>query len=253
MRSSPARLLACLAAVVGGALTVVVLYLVAVVDRQGRTVDDALMERVGDLGSAVRGDALALLGLVSSTTVGLAVVALVTVAVLRSRPARAGVVVAVVLGAQLTTQVLKNLLPGGGTDTNSLPSGHVTAVAALGVGLVLVLPGLLRPLAALLGLGAVGVFGTATMVAQWHRPADVLAALGVVVAVAGAALAAEALLAPRTEPARPARVLREEGPRTRPLPHPRPGQVPGRRHGHPHGPTHGHDRTTVRLPVGAGR
>ena len=224
MRPSPARLLACFAAVVGGAFTVAVLYLVAVADRQGRVVDDALMERVADLGSAVRGEALGLLGLVSVATVGLALVALVAVAVLRGRPARAGVVVAVVLGAQLVTQALKTLLPRGGVEANSLPSGHVTVVASLAVGLVLVLPGLLRPLAALLGLGAVGVVGTATMIAQWHRPADVVAALGVVVAATGAALAAEALLARRAP---------IETPRTRPLPHDL------------------HDRTTVRIPVGA--
>lgn len=225
MRSSPARLLACLVALAGGVLTVAALWLIAVADRRGRAVDDALMERVADLGSAVRGEALALLGLVSVATVGLAVVALVAVAVLRGRPARAGVVVAVVLGAQLATQVLKTVLPRGGTDDNSLPSGHVTVVASLAVGLVLVLPGLLRPLAGLLGIGAVAMVGTATLVAQWHRPADVVAALGVVAAAAGAALAAEALLTRRPS---------DDAPRTRPLP-----------------PTVGHDRTTVRLPVGA--
>ena len=50
--------------------------------------------------------------------------------------------------------------------------------------LVIALPRSLRPLAALAAAGATGLVGVATMVAGWHRPSDLVAAVAVVAGVA---------------------------------------------------------------------
>jgi len=233
-RSRP-RVLAGGAAAVLGGLAVLVLYLVAVVDPTGRSLDRAVGEWVVDAGSALRPEALGALGLVSTVGVLTAVAVLAGTAVVRDRAgrgSRAAVVVAVVLCAQ----TLKAVLPRVGAEENSLPSGHVTVVASLAVGALLVLPPVLRPLAVVVGSALVAGTGIATMIAGWHRPSDVAAALAVVVAVTGAALAAEAVLTrgrrrpPATAPGRSA----PADARTRVLPVP---------------PRALHDRTTVPVPI----
>ncbi len=178
------RIVASVLAVLGGAASVALLYVLAVLDPAGRAADQSVMRAAMGLG--LRGDGLALLD-VGVPAVALAVVVLAGLALLRGRGAAAVAVVAIVLGAQLVTQLLKaGLVRPDSTDVNSLPSGHVTLVASLGVALVLVVPRLLRPLAATAAVGVTVVAGAATMIVGWHRPSDVVAAVGVVVAVTGA-------------------------------------------------------------------
>ena len=82
-----------------------------------------------------------------------------------------------------TTQILKDTIldrPDLGLGTlNSLPSGHTTVVASAVGAALLVAPGALRPLVALAGGFATTLTGASTIVAGWHRPADVMAALAV--------------------------------------------------------------------------
>ncbi|MHC1558480.1 phosphatase PAP2 family protein [Actinomycetospora sp. C-140] len=192
-RAGRAGTVAGLVAVLLGVGTVIVSYVAGVLDASGRAVDDAVLRAA--LGLGLRREALDLLELVGIPSVALAVVALAGLALARGRGDRAVAVVALVLGAQLITQVLKaGLVRPDSTDANSLPSGHVTLVASLGVALVLVVPRVLRPLAVLAGLAVTGIAGVATMVAGWHRPSDVVAALGVVLATTGAITLAGALL-----------------------------------------------------------
>lgn len=186
-------------AVVLGIAAVVGSYVVAVLDPTGRALDDAVLETATGLG--LRGEGLGLLELVGIPSVALAVVVLAGLAFARGRADRALTVVGLVLGAQVVTQVLKaGLIRPDSAEGNSLPSGHVTLVASLGVALVLVVPRLLRPFAALAALAVTGIAGVATMVAGWHRPSDVLAALGVVAATAGVLTLAGALLRGRRRP-----------------------------------------------------
>lgn len=183
-------------AIVVGAVTVIGSYVLGVLDPSGRAVDEAVLRAAAGLG--LRREGLTLLELVGIPSVALAVVALAGLALARGRGARALAVVAVVLGAQAVTQVLKAALTRpGSVEANSLPSGHVTLVASLGVALVLVVPRLLRPLAALAAVAVTGIAGVATMVAGWHRPSDVVAAIGVVAATTGAVTLAGALLRAR--------------------------------------------------------
>lgn len=113
--------------------------------------------------------------------------AIMAVAAARGRWHLAAAVGAVVLGSNVTTQVVKllvhrpPLIPDPAIiDVNSLPSGHSTVAASLAAALVLVVPVRMRPLAATLGaLYAAGI-AAMTLTAGWHRPSDAVAAFAVV-------------------------------------------------------------------------
>ena len=95
--------------------------------------------------------------------------------------------------AVLIVQDLAKPLVGrhlGTTGASSYPSGTVAAVAALGTAAVLVMPRLVRPIVALLGMAAVVGTAAAVIVLRWHYPTDALGGLGVGV---GAVLAVDAL------------------------------------------------------------
>ena len=110
------------------------------------------------------------------------------IALIRRRVAVAFGAMLLIVGANLTTQVLKLLVerPQLGIDVeraaagNSLPSGHTTVAAAVAVALLLVLPARLRGVGGVVGAVAAAVVGIATLSAGWHRPSDVVAAVLVV-------------------------------------------------------------------------
>src|SRR3954470_52147 len=141
---------------------------------------------------------------------------LVVVALARRRPRTALVVPVVLVGAEVTAQVLKPLLATPRSsewlESNivaaSWPSGHATAALALALCAVLVAPARLRPLVGLLGAGFAAAVAYAILVLAWHFPSDVLG--GFLVAAMWSLLAVAALLAweartPRTD-RRPRRV-----------------------------------------------
>jgi membrane-associated phospholipid phosphatase len=106
--------------------------------------------------------------------------------------------VGVALGANLTTQVMKLALAhprglGSGVEglpaSTAFPSGHTTGAASVGAALILVAPARYRLPAAIAGVGFALVVGTATVVADWHYPSDVLGGLLVVSSWTFAAIA----------------------------------------------------------------
>lgn len=127
---------------------------------------------------------------VSFVIVGLAVAVVLALA---RRRLGAGVAAAVlVAGANVTTQVLKEVVPrpeyGVGPAMNSLPSGHTTVMTSLALALVVVAPRALRPLLVVVTSAAATFTGAATILERWHRPSDVIAAFGVCAIWAGVAL-----------------------------------------------------------------
>ena len=134
---------------------------------------------------------------VVSVLVAAGVVAFIALA--RRRVAVGLAALALIAGATLTSQLLKDHLvrPNLGVDPerasagNSLPSGHATVAASVAVALVLVLPPKARGPGAVIGVGYAALVGVATMSAGWHRPSDSIAAfliVGIWAAVAGLAL-----------------------------------------------------------------
>lgn len=125
------------------------------------------------------------------------------IALVRQRWMLALQVTVLVGGANVTTQLLKHvvldrpdLTPTQGALTNSLPSGHTTVAASVAAALVLVVPRRVRPFVAVLAAGYAASTGIATMVGQWHRPSDVVAAISVVLAWAGLTAMVTALGSP---------------------------------------------------------
>ncbi|WP_402462633.1 phosphatase PAP2 family protein [Isoptericola aurantiacus] len=114
--------------------------------------------------------------------------AAVAVAVVRRRWVLALQVVVLVAGANLTTQLLKHQildrpdLLEGWNGPNTLPSGHTTVAASVSVALLLATPRAWRPVVALAGAAYTAATGVSTLIGQWHRPSDVVAALLVVLA-----------------------------------------------------------------------
>ena len=108
---------------------------------------------------------------------------------------RAGIVVgAALLGAEISAQVLKQLLaferPVPAThylSPESWPSGHTTAAVSLLLGLLIVLPARLRPPVALIGGGFVALALGSLVLLGSHYPSDVLG--GILVSAAWCAVA----------------------------------------------------------------
>lgn len=119
-----------------------------------------------------------------SLVIAAATIAFVTL--VRRRWMASAIALGSIAGANLTTQVLKNLVfdrPDRGVPTldfNSLPSGHTTLAASAAAAVFLVASPRWRPLAATAGGAYSVVAGAATFINLWHRPADVVAALLVV-------------------------------------------------------------------------
>jgi len=123
------------------------------------------------------------------TTVSLAFVATAALGLLSLAIARGGFGLAVAVfvllgGANLTTQALKlvlerpDLLAGAAySPGNSFPSGHVAIVSSLALASVLVVPRPVRTVVAVLGAALIATVGVSTMIAGWHRLADVEGAI----------------------------------------------------------------------------
>lgn len=129
------------------------------------------------------------LGVVSNSFVGLGLAVAVVLALARGRWWLAAQVAILVAGSNLTTQVLKHLvldrpalLDVARADINTLPSGHTTVAASVAAGLLIAVPRRWRPVVAVAGAAYTAATGVSTLIGQWHRPSDVVAAVLVVLA-----------------------------------------------------------------------
>jgi membrane-associated phospholipid phosphatase len=154
----------------------------------GQFIDEsALVEAVALSGTAGRA-ATKLLDWLPALSVVIATIVVLFVTVIRRRWAAAGIAVAACVGANVATQILKDLVPVRpyrGVETlelNSLPSGHTTMAASAAAAVFLMVSPRWRPLAGFLGGSFAVATGVSTLINQWHRPADVVAAFLVVAA-----------------------------------------------------------------------
>jgi membrane-associated phospholipid phosphatase len=105
---------------------------------------------------------------------------LVIIALIRLGPVAAGAAATVLIGANVTTQILKPLLanPRGAygeyvIGAEAFPSGHATAAMSLALVAIVIAPRILRPLVAFLGAGFALAVGFAIVSLDWHFPSDV--------------------------------------------------------------------------------
>jgi membrane-associated phospholipid phosphatase len=182
-----------LAGLVGATLlcsaTFVLVYRLAVHTVRGRTLDGAALRGALLSRSRVTEAVESVLDVVSVTSLLAAAALIVGIALVRLRHTLALAAIAVLVSANVVAQVLKRYVldrPDLGIDEitparlNSMPSGHSTIAMSVAVALVLVLPGKLRPPAAVAGAAYASVTGVATLLAGWHRPSDAIAGVLVV-------------------------------------------------------------------------
>ncbi|MBZ2197301.1 phosphatase PAP2 family protein [Occultella gossypii] len=179
-RGLTAPLLAALAS----AAVLVVTWWFFVTTRLGQLIDDAALSGA-DAGPLTLTQAmLPILDVVSVPFVAGAVVAAVVIAVAQRRWSIAGAAVLLLVGANVTTQILKAVLPRpdlGATLalSNSLPSGHTTVAASVAATALLIAPHRWRGPVAVGGAVYAALTGLATMAGEWHRASDVVAAFAV--------------------------------------------------------------------------
>jgi membrane-associated phospholipid phosphatase len=180
----------------GAAVVAAVLYFATVRTRAGQLIGELILGGRPASAEAIAG-AEQVLGALSRSSLIIGTLTVMAVAVAQRRPRLAVTAAAAIIGANLSTQALKVLVLDR-TDLlaglfyplpNSFPSGHATAAASIAVGLLLVLPPLLRAPSVILSAIVVAIVGISTLVAGWHRMADAVG--GVFVATAwGGGLAA---------------------------------------------------------------
>lgn len=152
----------------------------------GQFIDEsALVEAVQMRGTAGKA-ATEFLDWLPALSLLIATVVVLIVTVLKRRWTAAGIAVAACVGANMATQILKAVVPDRpyrGIETlelNSLPSGHTTLAASAAAAVFLMASPRWRPLAGFLGGTFAVATGVSTLINQWHRPADVVAAFLVV-------------------------------------------------------------------------
>ncbi len=172
---------------------------VALYTAWGQSYDERARRLLEGGGTSLNAHVLEVLSQVTIGTAALALLAMLVVALIRRRFRVGLAALMLVAGANLSTQVLKLYLLDrvdfGHGINNSLPSGHTTVVFSLVLAGILVAPRGLRWLVALLGAAVGSLTGLGTVIAGWHRPGDVVAAL--LVCTFWAALASAVAGSPR--------------------------------------------------------
>lgn len=141
------------------------------------------------------------------------------VGVWRGRPRSAAAALVVVIGANVTTQMLKLLFSHPriravlGADPlawDGFPSGHVTAVMSIAIAFAFVVPSRVRPVVAILGTWLVVGVAWAVLVLEMHYPSDAIGGVLVTAAWGFAALAGlrlvESVARPAGQPSRRAAI-----------------------------------------------
>lgn len=172
----------------GCALLVLAVHQAFVMTGRGQLVDAAALQGAQIGRRHIIEAVQQVLNVVSVGALAAAGLAAGAVALLRGRIALAAVAVAVVLGSNVTTQLLKHkvlerpdlALPAAGLSGNTLPSGHTTVAMSVGVAAVLVAPARARGVVAILAAAYGAATGVATLSAGHHRPSDAIAACLVV-------------------------------------------------------------------------
>lgn len=176
----------CLAVALASAVGVWLLWKVFVGTTHGQRVERSALRGAAYGQTHLWHVAESVLSVVSVGFIAAVLLAAMLIAVLRKRWSLAVQVAVLMAGANLTTQVLKYQVfdrPHLGIPSpsvNTLPSGHTTAAASVSAALLLVVPARVRPWAAAIGAAYTTATGVSTLIGQWHRPSDVVAATLVV-------------------------------------------------------------------------
>ncbi|MFJ4167942.1 phosphatase PAP2 family protein [Paenarthrobacter sp. NPDC089714] len=160
----------------------------------GQFIDESALVEATELSGTAGKASTGFLDVLPVTSLIIATLVVLFVTIARRRWTAAGIAVVACVAANIATQVLKLLIPDRpdrGVQTlemNSLPSGHTTLAASAAAAVFLMVSPRWRPLAGFLGSTFAVATGVSTLINQWHRPADVVAAflvVGIVMLPAG--------------------------------------------------------------------
>jgi membrane-associated phospholipid phosphatase len=167
-------LLAAAACVVGLVALYVAAFHLGVTERADARVLDGFLSLRSPKGSRAAEFVASLFNL---APYAVAVLIVAGAAMWRGGPRLSAAVLAIIVGAGLTTQLLKQLTAATREPLwlsgPSWPSGHVTAAASLAVCVVLIAPAVLRPYAVVAGALGVLAVGCSVLVLGSHHPSDV--------------------------------------------------------------------------------
>jgi membrane-associated phospholipid phosphatase len=148
----------------------------------GQFIDESALVEAVDIHGPAGKAATQFLDWLPTISLVVAAVVVLFVTVIRRRWAAAGIAVAACIAANVATQVLKDVLPARPDkgvvtlELNSLPSGHTTLAASAAAAVFLMASPRWRPMAGFVGGTFAIASGVSTLINQWHRPADVVAA-----------------------------------------------------------------------------
>jgi hypothetical protein len=148
----------------------------------GQFIDESALVEAVDIHGPAGKAATEFLDWLPTISLVMAAVVILFVTVIRRRWSAAGVAVTACVGANIATQVLKDVLPARPDkgvvtlELNSLPSGHTTLAASAAAAVFLMSSPRWRPLAGFVGGTFAIASGVSTLINQWHRAADVVAA-----------------------------------------------------------------------------
>lgn len=154
--------------------------------QEGQFIDESALVEAAVARRIIGVQTSQILDYLPATSVVLAVIVVIVVTLTQRRWKAAGIALAAMAAANLTSQLIKAGLPDRpnvGVTTlalNSLPSGHSTLAASAAAAVILVVSPRWRPAAAFLGGSYAVLAGVSTLINQWHRPADVIAAFFIV-------------------------------------------------------------------------
>jgi hypothetical protein len=153
----------------------------------GQRLDNAALVGKSVVPEEFVADAWSILDTISVTSLVAAGSAMAAIALIRRRPWLAASAAMIIVGSNLTTQVLKRivltrpeLVEGGIKAYNTLPSGHATVALSVTAAIMVVVPYRHRALAGGAAVIYATAVGVATVTAGWHRPSDAIAAWFVV-------------------------------------------------------------------------
>jgi hypothetical protein len=148
----------------------------------GQFIDESALVEAVDIHGPAGKASTRFLDLLPTISLVMAAVVVLFVTVIRKHWAEAGIAVSACIAANIATQVLKDLLPARPDkgvvtlELNSLPSGHTTLAASAAAAVFLMASPRWRPMAGFVGGTFAIASGVSTLINQWHRPADVVAA-----------------------------------------------------------------------------
>lgn len=179
---------------VGATLFFIAVYVLSARTHTGQAVENAALNGAEQVGPRAFLAASTALSTITYSSLVLATVLVGAIGLLRRQVHLAVAAMAVILGSQAITQILKyvvlqrpELLDNGEYLENTLPSGHTTAAMSVLFAMLIVMPYRFRGVAMFFALSwAVGI-GAYTVIAHWHRLSDTLAADAVALFVACAA------------------------------------------------------------------